>query len=84
MTLIKKDNFIFRYPSTRKHKKYDAFNKKGEYLASFGDTRYQQYFDKIGAYSDLNHLDKMRRYLYKTRHQKDNGWAGYFSLKYLW
>jgi len=82
--IIKKDNYYFRYPSTRKYKKYDAFDKDGKYLASFGDIRYQQYFDKIGAYSDLNHLDKMRRYLYKSRHKGDKNWAGFFSMNYLW
>jgi hypothetical protein len=73
-------------PSTRKNKKYDAFNKEGKKIASFGDKRYQHYFDKIGYYSDLNHLDKERKRLYYARHGKEakKGTPKYFSHNILW
>lgn len=41
------EGYIIR-PSTRKFKKYDAFNQEGKKITSFGDNRYQQYRDKIG------------------------------------
>lgn len=71
--------------STRKNKKYDVF-KKGKYLLSFGDRRYQQFFDKIGLYKHLNHNDKKRKELYYKRHGfkalKDT--PKWFAHKYLW
>ena len=42
--------------SKKQNKKYDVY-KNNKYLLSFGDTRYSQYFDKIGHYSHLNHND---------------------------
>ena len=54
----------------------------------FGDKRYQQYEDKIGHYSDLDHKDVKRRKLYLNRHKNDNfddpNYASYYSNKYLW
>ena len=46
--------------STRKNKKYDVY-KNGKYLLSFGSKTHQQYYDKIDHYSNLNHLDRVRR-----------------------
>lgn len=70
--------------SKRKNKKYDVY-KNGKYLTSFGDNRYQQYFDKIGIYSSLNHLDERRKDLYYKRHGKAKfESAKWFSHKYLW
>ena len=73
--------------STRKNKKYDAF-QNGKYVVSFGDKRYQQYKDStpLHYYSKLNHNDKKRRKLYYARHGKTakRGTAKYFSHKYLW
>ena len=68
-----------------KNKKYDVF-KNGKKIVSFGDNRYQQYFDKIGMYSHKNHNDKKRRRLYYARHGKTAKLhsAKYFSHKYLW
>ena len=58
--------------------------KKG--IVHFGDNRYNQFRDKIGLYSDLDHNDEKRRDLYYKRHgrtaKKDT--AKYFSHKYLW
>lgn len=82
--MIKKDGFVFR-ESTRKNKKYDVF-KDGEYVISFGDKRYQHYFDKLGLYRDMNHFDKKRRKSYYKRFglYAVPYSAKYFSHKYLW
>lgn len=84
--MVKLDGFEFK-KSTRKNKKYDVF-KDGKYITSFGDNRYQHYFDKVGLWSNLNHNDKERRRLYRLRHSKDKlddkTSAGYFSYYYLW
>lgn len=79
------NNHIFK-KSTRKNKKYDVFDKNGKYITSFGDSRYQQYKDKIGLYSHLDHKDPKRRKLYYQRHGKKAKplSAKYFSHKYLW
>jgi hypothetical protein len=84
--LYKLDGFEFIAPSKRKNKKYDVY-KNGQYLASFGDIRYQQFFDRIGAYDYLNHYDQKRRNNYIKRHHKDIynfNKPGYFSFYYLW
>lgn len=74
-------------PSNRKYKKYDVY-KAEKYITSFGDLRYEQYYDKFGFYSKLNHLDKDRRQSYRQRHTNDNiddpNYAGYWSWRYLW
>lgn len=74
-------------PSRREFKKYDVF-KNEKYITSFGDIRYEHYYDKFGFYSKLNHLDKDRRRSYRQRHANDNiddpEYAGYWSWKYLW
>ena len=56
-------------------------------MYSFGDRRYEQYYDKIGYYKDYNHYDKLRRKNYRARHKYDklNEYSnGYFSYYYLW
>lgn len=74
-------------PSRRKYKKYDVY-KNDRYITSFGDVRYEQYYDKLGFYYKLDHSDKERRRLYRLRHADDNiddpNYAGYWSWKYLW
>lgn len=80
-----KDGFTFVAPSKRKNKKYDVFiNSK--YITSFGDTRFQQYYDRIGHYANLNHNSEKRRQLYYARHGKTatKGTAKWFSHHYLW
>ena len=52
--------------SSRKYKKYVA-TVDGRKI-HFGDTRYGQYKDKIGLYSNLDHGDKARRVAYYNRH----------------
>ena len=78
--------------STRKNKKYMT-TYKGKVI-HFGDKRYQQYFDKIGFYKNLNHLDNERRKNYLTRAKgikskgrltyNDKTSPNYYSIKYLW
>lgn len=71
--------------STRKNKKYDVY-KNNKYLLSFGDSRYSQYFDKLGHYSYLDHNDEKRRMLYYSRFgiEAEEDTAKYFSHKFLW
>lgn len=74
-------------PSKKTNKKYDVY-KKGIYITSFGDVRYQQFKDKLGYYSHLDHFDENRRKAYRKRHANDYindpMYAGYWSWKFLW
>jgi hypothetical protein len=69
-----------KYPK----KYYALVNGKKVY---FGDSRYQQYEDKMGYYSHLDHHDEKRRENYKKRHTKDRfnpESAGWFADNVLW
>jgi hypothetical protein len=84
-------NLIGFQRSTQPNKKYDALllNKKTKRirLIRFGQKGFEQYFDKIGLYSQFNHNDKKRRQLYINRHKNDinNVYSsGWFSFHYLW
>lgn len=69
-----------KYPK----KYYSVINGKRVY---FGDIRYQQYYDKIGYYKILDHVDDKRRKSFWSRHNKSiNKIAspGWFSLHILW
>ena len=72
-----------KYTALLKEKKTGKIKK-----ISFGDKRYQQYEDKVlKKYSHLNHYDKKRRDLYRSRHKKDklNEYSpGWFSWTFLW
>lgn len=88
MAQYRKDNYIFK-PSTRKYKKYDAFRKidgRWQKVASFGDTRYEQFRDKIGHYKFKDHQDLKRKQKYYSRHGKNASFETpkWFSHKYLW
>jgi hypothetical protein len=87
------DGILF-VKSPVKNKKYRAIFDNGEFT-DFGDDRYQQYYDRIGLYSHLDHLDDKRRLSYIKRHlglkNKDGSYSvshtrspAYLSLKYLW
>lgn len=76
--------------STRKNKKYTAVlqneNNKQK-LVHFGQLPYQHYYDKIGLYSDLNHLDEERRRKYQQRFGRlplKKYTPHWFSWNYLW
>lgn len=58
--------------SKKKNKKYDVF-KNGKYLLSFGGDpkKYEHYLDKLGHYSELDHMDEERRKNYYARHHPD-------------
>ena len=78
------------FKSRRKNKKYSVYvlknNKKT--LIHFGDTRYQQFKDKLGEYSQLDHNDPKRRKSYLARHggakQTDKNTTSYWATKILW
>ena len=85
-------NFDILAPSKNPLKKYDVYQGKNK-ITSFGGikedgTVYPQYKDKIGFYSDYDHLDKNRRKRYRQRHRNDYindpTKAGYFSYHFLW
>lgn len=78
---------IVKAPSNTQYKKYDVYDTNNKKLFSFGDTRYEQYKDKLGYYSSKDHGDTKRRDSYKKRHAKDNLdrlSPGYMSMHYLW
>lgn len=66
-------------------KKYDTYYK-GKKLFSFGQKGYEHYYDKIGHYKELNHLDTKRRENYYKRHNKKYGKisADWFAKMFLW
>jgi len=81
--------------STRKNKKYMV--KVGDKWIHFGDTRYQQFNDKVPLklYSNLNHYDVDRLDNYRRRAMRIINKDGeltyrninspnYWSLRYLW
>ena len=75
--------------SKRKNKKYDVFDDNYMYILSFGDRRYQQYYDAFGEYNYLNNNDPYRRKNYRKRaagigHLNDPYSANYWSYNYLW
>jgi len=85
------------FVSKSKNKKYSVYVIKNDKkkLIHFGDSRMQQFKDKLGHYSNLDHGDKERRkrYLARAKGIKDkNGnltWknknsANYYSIKFLW
>jgi hypothetical protein len=93
-------NYLIRFtiPKTG-NKKYKAevYDLSGKRVATseFGDRRYQQFKDRIGYYSDLDHNDKKRRDRYRKRHEailtKDGIPAykvefspAWYSYLYLW
>ena len=74
--------------STAKNKKYSVYvlkdNKKR--LVHFGDSRYGQYFDKIGNFKKLDHKDEKRKKAYYARHgaTTNKNTAKFWSHKILW
>lgn len=70
-------------------KKYDAYIQDDDIIKkiSFGDSRYEQFHDKIGKWSHLDHNNENRRRLYKLRHEKDRHikfTPGWLSDTFLW
>lgn len=82
-------------PSNYKNKKYNAILKINNpdtglevtQKVPFGDRRYQHYYDKIGLYPELNHLDKKRKKLFKQRHENTRHIKyspSWFADTFLW
>ena len=84
----KKKELYKPFKSKSVNKKYSVFVMKDgkKRLIHFGDSRYQQYRDKIGDYKHLDHNDKKRKDLYYKRHGSSNDRTSpkYYSHKYLW
>lgn len=77
------------FKSNAKHKKYSVYvkGKSGNpKLIHFGDNRYQQFKDKIGHYSHLDHGDSERKKRYYQRHGKatSKDTPKYWAHKILW
>ena len=82
---------------TPSNKKYSVCVVKNgaKRLIHFGDRSMEHYFDKLGHWKSLNHLDKERRKRYLARAKgikdsegnltwKDRSSPNYYSVKYLW
>tara|TARA_R110002073_G_scaffold83640_2_gene199387 strand:+ start:1779 stop:2039 length:261 start_codon:yes stop_codon:yes gene_type:complete len=76
------------FKSKAKNKKYAVYVMKDgkKKLINFGDSRYGQFKDKLGEYSNLDHGDKERKKNYYARHGKatSKDTARYWSHKILW
>ena len=76
------------FVSKAKNKKYAVYVRKHgrKRLIHFGDKRCQQFHDKMGHYSHLDHKDPGRRKLYYDSHgpASDKNTAKYWSHKILW
>ncbi len=82
--------------SPQKHKKYSVMSPTGRTI-HFGDKKYGHYKDTtpIKHYTNLDHLDEMRRERYLNRALKIRDKEGnltynnpespnYYALRYLW
>jgi hypothetical protein len=91
---MKKYKFVKFQQSNTKGKKYDAIIENREtfdrVIIPFGSSEYEQYKDStgLGLYSNKDHNDKMRRTLYRKRHEvflkPDMYSPGHFSYFFLW
>jgi hypothetical protein len=85
------------FKSKAKNKKYSVYVIKDDKikLIHFGSLNHEHFFDKIGYYSELNHLDEERRNRYLKRAMgiknkqgkytyKDINSANFYSINYLW
>ena len=83
------DKMFYIIKSKRKNKKYDVFVDNYIYVTSYGDKRYEQYYDIFDEYNYLNHHDPYRRQNYKKRAKaigrlSDPTSANFWSYHYLW
>lgn len=90
---IGNDTLIFE-KSNRLNKKYKVVVNDTAPI-HFGDNRYEHYKDKIGMFSNLDHLNNTRRMNYLKRSKKIKNKRGqitanikytpnWFSINYLW
>jgi len=90
VSFVKIDNITYIVKkSTKLNKKYDVFDLTGKYLLSFGDSKYQQFHDKLNMWSWNDHNDYKRRNLYRKRAEGignlDNvNSANFWSYNMLW
>ena len=82
------NNVLSIQPTPEEHpKKYKAILKNGKSIY-FGSKNHHHYFDRIGYYSHLNHMDQNRRERYRKRHQaiktKSNKQAYKIALSPAW
>lgn len=68
-------------PSTKKDKKIDVF-KNNKLITSVGQLGYKDYPTYLKEKGKQVADDRKR--LYKLRHQKDDGIAGYYANNLLW
>lgn len=61
------NNVVYFKPDINGKHKYIAYLKNGDKV-KFGSKNYKQFYDKLGFYSDKDHLDLKRRNNYKARH----------------
>jgi len=72
-------------PSTRKGKKLDVYDRKGNFITSVGARGYLDYPSYLKLYGKA--VADQRRRLYKIRHRGDRKIkysAGYFADQLLW
>lgn len=85
------------FKSSAKFKKYSVYVMKNgiKTLIHFGDSRCNQYKDKLKFYTKLDHNDKDKRKNYLARAKgisdkngnltyKDKNSANYWAIKILW
>lgn len=85
------------FKSSLSNKKYSVYVIKDgkRTLIHFGNTDYQQFKDKLGEYSNLDHNDKVRQKSYLARAKgiknkqgeltwRDKNSANYYAVRFLW
>ena len=76
------------FVSRAKHKKYSVYVMRDgrRKLIHFGDRRYQQFRDRLGHFSHLDHNDQRRRELWYARHGRTNDRSSprYWAARVLW
>ena len=84
----KYDVYTLQHISDPRYPRYPRYpHQQLKYVTSFGDSRYEHYYDKIGLYAHLDHNDLERRRNYRSRHTEDHTdptRAGYWSWNWLW
>lgn len=95
---IKKPEYPYKYKVIIKPELWNVYREdkiSKPKTIRFGHRDYQHYYDKLGDWKKLNHLDEKRRQKYRKRHSriktKDNKRAidkifspAWFSYNFLW
>jgi hypothetical protein len=87
---VKVNGQTYQVKKAEGKKKYVVYFE-GKIISRFGDSSMQQYKDKFGKYSHLDHNDSKRRDAFRSRFRslyeknKDNPRSAiYWSWNYLW